>query len=330
VLFVGVAFVLSMTIALPSKGWCGSKEKVFKIGYPQIISHPALNTIHKAFVEVMAKQGFIEGKNVEYKYRIPQSDMTVAKTIADQFVSERCDLIAPITTVCTQVVCIAAKGSGIPIVFSAVADPVLAGIVPSWEHPCSPGLKITGLSDYIPVKPQVELIKAICPKAKVLGAIFNAGDESNTKTVNEMRKLAPQYGLKMIEASVSTTADVHSAAVSLVGRADLIWWPMDNTTAAGLEGLISVCEEHKIPLFAPDIDSVKRGAIGCIYYTNYEMGKMQAQKAARVLRGEDPCNIPVSTYKSKARTIVNPAAAKRMAVTIPQSVLDSAAMVIKK
>jgi putative ABC transport system substrate-binding protein len=179
------------------------------------------------------------------------------------------------------------------------------------------------VSDYVPVRPQLELIKQICPEAKVLGAVYNAGDESNTKTVNELKSLAPEFGLEVIEASVSTTADVHSAGMSLVGRADVAWSPLCNTTIAGLEGLLTVCEEYNIPYFAPDEDSVKRGAIAALYYSNEELGEIGGHIAAQVLRGEDPCNIPVTTFTT-INLYFNPGAAERMGATIPQSLLDKA------
>lgn len=320
---IGISLILLLVIALPLAGGCAPKEEVYKIGLTQIVTHPALDAMHDAFIEVMAEEGFVEGVNVEYDYANPEGDMSVAKTIADKFVSEKLDMLCPITTPCTQAICAAAKGSGIPIVFGGVTDPVLAGIVPSWENPCTPGLKITGCSDYVPVKPQLDIIKQVCPDAKVLGAVFNAGDESTTRTMNEMRRLAPEYGLQVVEASVSTTADVHSAAMSLVGRADVAWFPMCNTTAAGDAALISVCEEYDIPLFVPGDDYVKHGGIACIYYSNYEMGEIQARKAARVLRGEDPCTIPVTTFTEIYMTL-NLAAAERMGATIPQSLLDKA------
>jgi putative ABC transport system substrate-binding protein len=304
------------------------EEEVYKIGVTQIFDHPALNTIRQGCIAQLADEGFAEGVNVKYDYRTPAGDMSVAKTIADTFVSQHKDLIIAITTPCAQAVCAAATGTDIPIVFIAVTDPILAGIVPSWEHPCTPGLRITGVSDYCPVRPQLEVIKEICPEAKVLGIIYNAGDESNTKTVNEMKSLAPEFGLEVIEANVATTADTHSAAMSLVGRADVAWSPMCNTTAAGLEGAVGVCEEYDIPYFVPDPDSVKRGGIACTYYSNEDLGRDGGKKAAQVLKGENPCNIPVTTFENLYLT-VNPGAAERMGTTIPQSVLDRASEIVE-
>ncbi len=296
---------------------------MYKIGVTQIVTHPALDAIRGGFIKGMTEEGFVEGVNVEYDILNPEGDMSVAKTIADKFATEPKDLIVSITTPCTQAACSAAEGTDIPIIFIAVTDPVQSGIVESWEAPYRPGLHITGVSDYVPVRPQLEIIKEICPEAKVLGAVYNAGDESNTKTVNELKSLAPEFGLQVIEANVSTTADVQSAAMSLVGRADVAWSPMCNTTVAGLEGLISVCEEYDIPYFAPDGDSVERGAVAAIYYTNEELGEIGSHMAARILRGEDPCNIPVATFTT-INMFFNTGAAQRMGTTIPQSLLDKA------
>jgi len=324
---IGITFlILILAVALPLAGGCAPKEEVYKIGVTQIVTHPALDSIRAWFIKGMAEEGFVEGVNVEYDFLNPEGDMSVAKTIADKFVFEPKDLIVSITTPCTQACCAAAKGTDIPIIFIAVTDPVLAGIVESWEKPCPPGLHITGVSDYVPVKPQLEIIKEICPEAKVLGAVYNAGDESNTKTVAELKSLAPDFSLEVIEANVSTSADVHSAGMSLVGRADVAWSPLCNTTVAGLEGLLTVCEEYNIPYFAPDGDSVKRGAIAAIYYSNEELGEIGSHAAARVLRGEDPANIPVQTFTT-INMYFNPGAAERMGATIPKSLLDKAAKV---
>jgi len=325
-----VCFTLAVFIAgaLLSEGAWAAEEKVFRVGVTQIVTHPALDAMRAGFVKTMAEKGFVEGKNIEYDFLNPEGDMSVAKTIADKFVSEPKDLIVTLTTPCTQAACAAAEGKDVPIVFIAVTDPVLAGVVKSWEQPCHRGVHITGTSDYVPVRPQLEIIREISPKAKVLGAVYNPGDESNTKTVNEMKRLAPEFGLQYTEAGVSTTADVRNAGMSLVGRADLVWFPLCNTTAAGLEALVAVCEEHDMPLFPPDYDSVKRGGVATIYYSNEELGQLGAEQAAKVLRGEDPCNLPVQTF-TNIRIYLNPEAANRMGTSIPQSLMDRAYEIIK-
>ena len=301
-------------------------EKVYKVGITQIATHPALDSIRKGCIQGMADMGLIEGKNVVIDYLTPQGDMSAAKTIADKFIINKKDLIVTITTPSTQSVCAASEATGIPVVFIAVTDPVLAGIVPNWENPCSAGFKITVISDFMPIEPQLDMIKKIVPNAKTLGIVAKFGDEGNTKSVQEMERLAPKYGLKLIRANVSTTADVYSAGLFLAGRADVAWVPMCNTTVSGLEALVAVCEQEKIPLFVPDHDSVNRGGIGAAYYDNFILGREAGKKAARILKGEDPCKIAVSTFPADALKgyALNPQAAKRMGVSIPASLIEEA------
>jgi putative tryptophan/tyrosine transport system substrate-binding protein len=325
---IRMSLLFAVLISLAFTAGPAVGEDPVKIGITQIVTHPSLDEIRAGVVDTLAKEGYVDGKNLEIDYQNPEGDMSLVKTIASKFTSApKKDIIVSITTPSTQGIVSEARGKGIPVVFTAVTDPVLAGIVPSWENPCEPGLQITGISDYIPVKPQLELIQAVCPEAKSLGMVYNAGDESNTKTVEEMKALAEEQGLKVVEASVTTSAETNNAAKSLVGRADVMWSPMCNTTVSGLEGVLAVCEEEDIPYFAPDSNSVKRGGLACVYYNNRELGEQCAEKVVRILKGEDPCRIPVTTYKTEKMIIaVNPDAAKAMGVTIPASVMKGAAI----
>jgi putative ABC transport system substrate-binding protein len=193
-------------------------------------------------------------------------------------------------------------------------------VVKSWEKP---GGNVTGISDWADVGQQVKLGMDIYP-AKRLGTVYNAGEVNSVVQINELKKAAPGLGIeKIVEATAATTADVYAAAMSLVGRVDAIWEPSDNTVASAIDAVVKVCEENKIPLFGSDISMAKAGAIsglGLDYHLNgIEAGKL----AARILKGEDPANIPVGKMPM---TIVylSPKAAERMGVTIPPEILKKA------
>ena len=318
-ILIGICLVLMVTLVLSLMSAC-QPSKQYKIGITQIVTHPALDMCRKGFIDQMAKEGFVEGKNVEYTMRNAEADMSAAASIAGSFVSEKVDLIFSIATPTTQACVNAVKGTDIPIVFAALTDPVAAGVVKSWERP---GGQVTGASDWADVGLQVKLGMDIYP-AKRLGVVYNAGEVNSVVQVEELKKVATSLGIKdVVEATAATTTDVYAAAMSLVGRVDAIWEPSDNTVAAAIQSVVKVCEENKIPLFASDISMAKGGAIsgmGLDYYVNgTEAGKL----AARVLRGEDPANIPVS---KTPMTIIylDPAAAQRMGVTIPPEVLATA------
>jgi putative ABC transport system substrate-binding protein len=318
---IGVGLVLVLALSLPLMSGCApAKEKVYKIGITQIVTHPALDLARKGFIEQMTKEGFIEGVNVTYDYRTPEGDMTVAASIAQKFVVDKVDMIFTISTPSTQTCAKATEGTGIPVVFGALTDPVAAGVVKSWEKP---GGNVTGISDWADVGQQVKLGMDIYP-AKRLGTVYNAGEVNSVVQINELKKVAPGLGIeKIVEATAATTADVYAAAMSLVGRVDAIWEPSDNTVASAIDAVVKVCEENKIPLFGSDISMAKAGAIsglGLDYHLNgIEAGKL----AARILKGEDPANIPVGKMPM---TIVylSPKAAERMGVTIPPEILKKA------
>jgi putative ABC transport system substrate-binding protein len=320
-ILVVVCLGLVLALILPAIGGCGpAKPKMYKIGMTQIVTHPALDLARQGFVEQMAKEGFTEGVNVTYDYLSPEGDMTTAASIAQKFVADKVDMIFTISTPSTQTCAKATEGTGIPVVFGALTDPVAAGVVESWEKP---GGNVTGVSDWADVGQQVKLGMDIHP-AKKLGVIYNAGEVNSVVQVDELKKVAADLGIeKIVEATAATTADVYAAAMSLVGRVDAIWEPSDNTVASAIDAVVKVCEENKIPLFGSDISMAKAGAIsglGLDYHLNgIEAGKI----AARILKGEDPANIPVGKMPM---TIVylSPKAAERMGVTIPPEVLDRA------
>jgi len=310
---------------------CATKPgKVYKIGECQIVDHPDLNADREGFHQGMAEEGFVEGENVEYIFLNAAGDMSLAHTIASRFVTENVDLIHPISTPVAQACVAAAEGTGIPIVFSTVSNPVLAGLVDSWEHPGPHN--ITGVSDRLNTDNTLDMIKAICPDFKVIGIVYDAGEANACATVAQMKESLSEAGFaEPVEANCPTSAEVKTAAESLVGRCDVMWWPDSNTVAQGCTALVGVCEENQLPLFGPTGWSVEPeyGCIGACGVSDYtEIGIEAGHIAARILLGEDPANISVTTPAAEQLPVLNPAAAERMGVTIPQWLLDKARKVV--
>jgi putative ABC transport system substrate-binding protein len=303
----------------------GCGPGTMKIGITQIVTHPALDANRQGFIDQMAEEGFVEGENVEYDYRTPEGDMTVAASIAQKFVTDKVDLILAIATPTAQACVQAAEGSDIEIVFGSVTDPVAAGLVASWD---SPGGSVTGISDWADVGTQIQLVVDIVPDAQKLGVIYNAGEVNSKVQVDELKKVAPGLGItEIVEATAATSADVLAAAQSLVGRVDVIWIPTDNTVVSAFESVVKVSEENQIPLFAADVATVERGAIGTPGIDYYQLGRECGQVAARILKGESPADIPVKKV-DMTDLFLNPSAAERMGVTIPQPVLDKATEIV--
>jgi putative ABC transport system substrate-binding protein len=326
---IGIALVLVLALALPLMSGCAAAppapEKVYKVCITQIATHPDLDANRQGIMDAMAEKGFIEGKNLQLIIRNAEGDMTAAASIADYFVSVKPDLIHAITTPSAQTVVAAAKGTNIPIVFSSVTDPVTAGLVPSWTQAAP---NVTGVSDWFEMPPQVEFIKSVLPNIKVLGICYNAGEVNAAVQATELKATAPKYGLTIVEATAATTADVYAAGMSLVGRCDAVWIPTCNTVGGvGIESIIKVGEENKLPIFGSAEGMIGHGLIGGCSVNYYWIGQQAGYIAARILKGESIAGIP--PMKSAVKTVVYPEAAARMGVTVPQAVIDKADIVIK-
>lgn len=320
VVCVVLAVALVLVLVLGRQPAQQAPAKVYKIGIAQLGTHDALDAAREGFMEQMENEGFVEGKNVSYIIRNAEFDSSNYATIAQYFVSADVDLIYSIATPITQACASAVNGTDIPVVFSAVTDPVAAGFAANWTVP---GGQITGASDWADVGAQVKLGMDIYPAAR-LGVIYNAGEVNAVVQINELKKVKSSLNITdIVEATAASTADVYAAAMSLVGRVDAIWEPSDNTVAGAIQSVVTVCEDNDIPLFASDVNMASNGAISGLGLDYTVNGEEAAKLAARVLKGENPANIAISTTPM---TIVYlcPAAAERMGVTIPQTVLDTA------
>jgi putative ABC transport system substrate-binding protein len=324
---LAVALVLVLALGVGRQPAEQAPAKVYKIGIAQLGTHAALDAAREGFMEQMEEEGFVEGKNVTYIIRNAEFDSSNYATIAQYFVSLDVDLIFSIATPMTQACADAVEGTDIPVVFAAVTDPVAAGFADNWTVP---GGQVTGASDWADVGAQVKLGMDIHPAAK-LGVIYNAGEVNSVVQIDELEKVQSSLNITdIVPATAASTAEVYTAAMSLVGKVDAIWVPSDNTVASAIASVVQVCEDNDIPLFGSDITSIAKG--GCIsgMGLDYTVNGEEAGKlAALVLEGQDPANIPISTTPMTIVYLCQ-AAAERMGATIPQTVLDTATEVCEE
>jgi len=324
---VGICLLLVLSLVIALVNGCGTTEKAHKIGISQIVTHPALDATREGIIAGLAEKGYVEGDNIEYDYQNSEGDMSLVASIAQKFVSDKIDLIVSIATPNSQAAISAAKGTDIPVVFSAVTDPVGAGLISDWDS--HPEENVTGVSDMIVVQDDVELILEIIPTAKKIGTLYNAGESNSVFLVKKLNEACKSKGIEVVEKTVSTSADVLAAAQSLVGQVDAIWVGTDNTVVTGLEALIGVCEDNDIPFFPSDEPSIERGGIAAYGFDYYDIGVQTGRMIAKVLAQGSANKIPVEKGEIISLT-VNTAAAERMGVTIPQAIVDKAAVVYKE
>jgi len=301
----------------------GSAALAQSVSVTSIVEHPALDSIREGVKQALQEAGYTEDKGLDWELQTAQGNTAIAGQIARKFVGDQPDVIVAIATPSAQAVVAATKR--IPVVYAAVTDPVAAKLVPTME---ASGTNVTGVSDQLSLEDQVELIRKVVPQAKNIGMVYNPGEANSVVVVERLRELLPKYGMSLVEASAPRTVDVGAAARSLVGKVDVIYTSTDNNVVSAYESLVKVGNEAQIPLIASDTDSVKRGAIAAMGVDYYDMGKQAGRLVVRVLKGENPANIPSET-SDKLQLYLNEAAAQKQGVQLPESLLSSAVEVIR-
>ncbi|WP_425473346.1 ABC transporter substrate-binding protein [Verticiella sediminum] len=288
-----------------------------------IVEHPALDSVRDGVREVLAEAGYEEGKNLRWQYQSAQGNVGTAAQIARKFVGDKPDAIVGIATPAAQAVVAATRS--VPLVYSAVTDPIAAQLVPGWEPS---GTNVTGVSDELALERQIELIKEILPDAKRVGMVYNPGEANSAVVVRQMKELLPKHGMTLVEAAAPRTVDVGSAAGRLAGKVDVIYTSTDNNVVSAYEALVKMGNDTDTPLIAADTDSVKRGAIAALGLNYKDLGRQTGAIVVRILKGEKPGDI-ASARSDNVDLFVNLRAAQAQGVEVPQAVIDKATEVIR-
>lgn len=292
------------------------------VAVTQIVEHPALDAVRDGIKAELIAAGYEEGKNLTWEWESAQGNPATAAQIASKFVGESPDVIVAIATPSAQAV-VAATDS-IPVIFSAVTDPVAAKLVDNLE---TPGGMVSGVSDLSPIGQHLDLILEITPEVKSLGVLYNSGEANSVSLIKLLQAEAQPRNLSLQEATVSSSSDVATAARSLVGQVDAIYVPTDNTVVSALEAVIQVGIDNQLPIYAGDTDSVARGAIAGLSFNYSDVGTQTGKMVVRVLKGEKPGDIAVEQVE-KLELHVNLGSATKMGITIPETVVAKANRVI--
>lgn len=265
------------------------KKDVFRIGISQFITHQSLDATREGFVDELAKQGYIEGKNIEIDLQNAQGEQRNLKTISQQL-AESSDVVLAIATPSAQ--SLANTTQTTPVIFSAVTDPVSAKLVESREHP---GGNVTGTSDQSSdaISTQINLIKKVLPKAKTIGILYTQSEPNSVVQKDEAKRLLEEKGFTVVEKTILDSNNVKAAAESLMAEVDMVFVPTDNIISSTMETVKQVSVKHKVPVFGGSTEMIAVGGL-YNYGTNYEeLGRQTARMLIRVLKGEKPENIAV-------------------------------------
>nr|WP_228125965.1 ABC transporter substrate-binding protein [Alcaligenes faecalis] len=301
----------------------GAAVHAQSVSVSSIVEHPALDAIKDGVHKALTDAGYNEASGFKWQFQTAQGNPAIAAQIARKFVGDKADVIVAISTPSAQAVVSATKT--IPVVYSAVTDPVVAHLVPSMEPS---GTNVTGVSDALALEAQVDLIKKVVPDAKRVGMVYNPGEANSAVVVKEMKELLPKHGMTLVEATAPRTVDVGAAARSLVGKVDVIYTNTDNNVVSAYESLVKVGVDAKVPLIASDTDSVARGAIAALGVNYYNLGLQTGQQVVRILKGEKPGDMASET-SSNLELYVNPGAAKRQGVSLNEDFVKSATKIVE-
>ena len=295
------------------------------ISVSQFVEHPALDAVLLGFQDYLKEKGI----DVQYNVHNAQANMGTATQIAQQMIGEKPDLLVAIATpsaqTCAQALSKAPADLKRPLLFTAVTDPVAAGLVKDLQKPIG---GITGVSDLLPIEKHIKMVLAYDKNIKKIGLLYNAGEANSKATIASIKALSSSLGFETVEATASKTADVYQAAKSLVGRVDAVFIPTDNTIISALESVIKVGVQNKLPIFAADVDSVKRGAVAAMGFDYYKHGYQTGALAEKILGGVKPEDIPVE-FQKDLQLHINAKYSELMGLTPPEALLKQATKVYK-
>ncbi len=322
-----VAGILVAMMAIAAVG-CGKETAKdaakggaeYTIGIAQFAEHGSLDNCREGFLEGLKEEGIVEGENLEVLYDNAQTDTGTASTIADNYVSKKVDMICAIATPCAMSAYNATMNTDIPVVYTAISDPVGAQLAS--KDGKSVG-NVTGTSDALPVKEQLAMIRNVLPDAKKVGIIYTTSEANSVSTIAEYKKYAKDYDFEIVETGINTVGDVDMAAADMVTKVDCITNLTDNTVVSALQTVLDHANEAKIPVFGSEVEQVKAGCVAAVGIDYFALGKQTGKMAAKILKGEAKASDMPFEVISEPSSYFNSEAAAKISLDVADKFADA-------
>lgn len=315
-----MVLVLTALLAAMGAGCGGSQqtdsqsaeEKVFNIGIVQYVEHVALDSARQGFIDALADNGYVDGKNIKIDLQNAQADQSNLSTISDRFVSNHVDLVLAIATPATQA--IAGKTTEIPILGTAVTDYVAARLVDSNE---APGGNVSGTTDMNPIKEQIDLLVKLVPDAKTVGVLYTSSEDNSILQARLAKEAIEKLGMEYVEVTITNSNDVQQAAQSIVTQCDAIYLPTDNVIASSMPVIHGVTSVSKTPVICGESGMVDNGGLATLGINYYDLGYQTGLMGVKILKGEaEPATMPIESA-NKFDFAINGTVADEIGITIP-------------
>ena len=313
--------VLLILFALTIPCFAQHKSSYF-IGISKIVAHPALDATEKGIQDKLAQLGF----KCTYDLQNANGDPNAARTIATRFKAGNVDVAVGIATPTAQALVVTLDK--IPVVFSAVTDPVAAGLVNSLY---GGGKNVTGVSDMTPVKAQIQFLMKV-KRIKTLGHVYTSSEKNAQVLADLAKKACDELGIKFVSTTVANSAEVKQATQLIAGKVDAIYVSTDNTVVSALTALVEVATARGIPVMSADPSSAEKiGVLAAWGFDYYKVGLATGQLIADILNGKNPGDIPTRfmTDAADVDLLINLDVAKKLKLTFPPDVLKTANKVVK-
>ena len=297
-------------------------EGEYVIGISQFAEHGSLDNCREGFLQGLANEGIVEGENLTVHFQNAQADTGTASQISDAFVADGVDLICGIATPSAMSAYNSALGTTVPVIYSAVSDPVAAELA---KEDGTPVGNITGTSDALAVTEQLEMIRKMLPDAKKIGILYTTSETNSESTIAQYKEHAAEYGFEIVDSGINTLADLDMAAADLVTKVDCINNLTDNTVVSGLQTVLSYANEQKIPVFGSEVEQVKVGCVAAMGLDYIKLGIQTGEMAAKVLKGESKASEMPFEVISEPSLYVNTKAAEQIEMTLDDSFVSGAA-----
>ena len=323
-----VTVLLTAAMATAMAAGCGKssdsgsdKKESYTIGIEQFAEHGSLDNCREGFLKGLEDEGIKEGDNLTVKYKNAAADMGTAKQISDSLVSDKVDLVCAIATPSAQAAYNSAMNSDIPVVYTAVTDPVAAKLA---KEDGTPAGNVTGTSDELPIKAQLEMIREMLPDAKNIGILYTTSEANSVSALAKYKELAGDYGFTIVDKGIAQTADISLATDELLTEVDCLTNLTDNTVVASLATILDKANKQNIPVFGSEIEQVKIGCLAAEGLDYVALGKQTGKMAAEILKGEKKASDMNFETITEPGLYVNEKVAENLGVTVPQDLADEA------
>ncbi len=325
-IFCKIGITISLFVAglfvFANKSWKENKiDEIFSsplkaVSILQVVEHPALDRTRQGICDELIEQGFTPGQTLELEYESAQGNPTLALQIAQKLVGKKPNVIVGIGTTASQALLSAARTTQEAIIFSSVTDPLEAKLVDNLEKP---GKNVSGISNFIEVGPQLDVLRDIMPSMRRIGYIYNPGEANSLKMLEYLSEAAQARNIQIVTATAYRTIDVATAAQSLVKKVDAFFITTDNTALASFAGIVKIGLKNQIPTFAGDVDLIDQGALLAIGPDQYAIGRLTGKMVVKILNSESKvADMPIE-FPAEIKMAYNKNIGDYLKISLPKS-----------